>query len=158
MGVTIIKETTELIHYSDSFDVIFASHVLEHLPSLRGIFEMFFQLLKPNGLLLVFVPNCGGSSARKFGVNWGPMCCEKHPLAFDANFFLRNLPDCGFETVSFSDPYPYDLRPEMKARQRVEMFGDGDELVVCGWCRDTNVSTKRGIDAEYRNGAARSDG
>jgi hypothetical protein len=86
----------DLEGYRGQFAAIVASHVLEHLPDLSDVFERFSALLGYGGSLLLFVPNCGGRNARELGVNWGPMCCEKHPLALDSAFFERVLPQHGF--------------------------------------------------------------
>ena len=51
-----------------SFDVIHCSHVLEHLPELRSAFAIFQRVLKPSGILVIFVPNAGGKKACELGV------------------------------------------------------------------------------------------
>lgn len=45
------------IHHSDSFDVIIASEILEHVDSLELFVSLLAQLLKPNGLLIVSTLN-----------------------------------------------------------------------------------------------------
>jgi 2-polyprenyl-3-methyl-5-hydroxy-6-metoxy-1,4-benzoquinol methylase len=141
LGVKSIYEPDKLARYMGSFDAIFASHVLEHLPSLNDTFDLFRKLLKPSGVLLAFVPNCGGTKAREFGVNWGPMCCEKHTTALHLEFFQRNLPHHGFESISFSDPYPQHLRIPISIAQLAGLRCDGDELVVCAWPRANGTSS-----------------
>jgi len=108
LGAAVVSSEGALDELAGSFDSIFASHVLEHLPAPSVAFDRLANLLKPNGLLLAFVPNCGGDEARRFGVNWGPMCCEKHPLAFHAEFLERALPRHGFKCIFFSNPYAPD--------------------------------------------------
>jgi len=143
MGVQTIYEPGRLDCYVESFDAIFAAHVLEHLPSLNGTFDSFFRLLKPNGLLLAFVPNCSGSNANRLGVNWGPMCCEKHTTAFDPDFFRHNLPQHGFEILCFSDPYPQRLTEPVNRVQLSDLRCDGDELVVCAWRRASDLPIQK---------------
>jgi SAM-dependent methyltransferase len=130
LGLTIVTDIESLDRCRGTFDLIFASHVLEHLPSPTGIFERFAMLLRRGGSLLAFVPNCGGRSARELGVKWGPMCCEKHPLALDSAFFHYALPKYGFSVRTMSDPYnPDDLmRPNAPVDEDAEL--SGDELMV----------------------------
>lgn len=108
-----------------SFDIIHSSHVLEHLPELNSVFSRFRRLLKPDGVLIIFVPNAGGRLARELGVRWGPMIGEKHPLAFTAEFFARNLPKHGFLSPRFkSSPYGSSKGAPATVVQ------EGDELMV----------------------------
>jgi 2-polyprenyl-3-methyl-5-hydroxy-6-metoxy-1,4-benzoquinol methylase len=131
LGVRTMSTTRELDSIREAFDAIFASHVLEHLPSLDGTFERFSRLLRPGGLLLVFAPNCGGATARRLGVKWGPMCCQKHSLALDSTFFSRALPDHSFRLVTFSEPYDPVEVARVIAGEELQLHNDGDELVVC---------------------------
>lgn len=58
-----------------SFDLIFMSHVLEHLPDLRPALERCFRLLKPGGRLVVVYPNpqsLGIRNHQQYAVNWDP--------------------------------------------------------------------------------------
>jgi 2-polyprenyl-3-methyl-5-hydroxy-6-metoxy-1,4-benzoquinol methylase len=130
LGVNIYTHQRELENHHGTFDVVFASHVLEHLPVLAGVVELLRSMLAPRGALLIFVPNCGGSNARRHGVYWGPMCCEKHPLAFDAEFFRRSLPDRGFRVAVFSDPYDSQKIALSVHTSTAETRIDGDELMV----------------------------
>lgn len=131
LGVTIIDDFHTLERHAGRFDVILACHVLEHLPSLEGVFDRFRLLSKPTGALLLFVPNCGGSNARKLGARWAPMCCEKHPLAFEASFFERVLPRHGYASVRiFSDPYDPATIARLVNSQAPRGDPSGDELMV----------------------------
>ena len=132
LGVTIIDGYINLDKVKPSyFDIIFSSHVLEHLPMLNGIFERFNTLLKPGGFLLLFVPNCGGNNVKKFGVNWGPMICEKHPLAFSFDFFQTILPQYDFNVKLFSDPYNPNEIKACLLNNKNPIYPYGDELLAC---------------------------
>jgi SAM-dependent methyltransferase len=131
LGLKILGDLRLLLEqYRGSFDAIVASHVLEHLPDLSGVFERFSALLGKGGSLLIFVPNCGGRKAREMGVNWGPMCCEKHPLALDSVFFERALPQYGFTVRTMSDPYEPGALARMQSASGREQDLSGDELMV----------------------------
>lgn len=130
LGVNIIDEYSDLDKIQSSFDIIFSSHVLEHLPSIAGVFERFSALLKPNGILLMFVPNCSGMNAKKYGVRWGPMICEKHSLALDRLFFETVLPKYGFSIKLFSEPYTPKKIKLCKLDNTFYSELHGDELLV----------------------------
>jgi SAM-dependent methyltransferase len=112
-----------------SFDVIHTSHVLEHLPTLMHPFATFRRLLKPSGILVIFVPNAGGKLARELGVEWGPMISERHCLALDATFFAHNLPKYELCPVFGSSPYRGPLAAYESAQQAQRTLA-GDELLV----------------------------
>jgi SAM-dependent methyltransferase len=79
-----------------SFDLIYTDHSLEHTTNLREPLEVFAQLLKPSGKLLIFVPNCSSRLGRQLGVGWGPFIGESHTIAFTDNWYSENLPRHGF--------------------------------------------------------------
>ncbi len=148
LGVTVISSQRALDEMAGSFDAVFASHVLEHLPAPSAELDRLANLLKPNGLLLAFVPNCGGKEARRLGVNWGPMCCEKHPLALDAIFLHRALPGHGFQVFTFSNPYdPEIIKSAMNHCAPRNLHGD--ELMICArkitGQRNANVAVEKPI-------------
>jgi SAM-dependent methyltransferase len=49
-------DVTNVPHRNGSFDVIYCSHVLEHVPDDRRAMREFFRVLKPSGWALLLVP------------------------------------------------------------------------------------------------------
>jgi SAM-dependent methyltransferase len=94
LGVRIVTDVRELM--PASFDIVHTAHVLEHLADLRAAFADFRRLLRPDGHLVIFVPNGDGRSARALGVKWGPMIGEKHVNALTGSFLERALSQYGF--------------------------------------------------------------
>jgi SAM-dependent methyltransferase len=131
LGLKIISCESALDGFAQSFDAVFASHVLEHLSAPAPVFDRLANLLKPNGLLVAFVPNCGGDEARRLGVTWGPMCCEKHPLAFDPQFLERVLPRHGFQVSTFSNPYSFAIIEHALKHPGAPRNLHGNELMIC---------------------------
>ena len=130
LGVKIIDDLNALNDLPpQSVDGIFASHVLEHLPSTQGVFELFSKILKPNGIAVITVPNGGGKQARELGVDWTPLINEKHTLALDRNFFEKNMSSFGFNVTTLSDPYhPGEIRKAIEQNQR--LAAEGEELMI----------------------------
>ena len=67
-GVDFVEETVVLENYS--FDVITMWHVLEHVPDLDYQIKELKRLLKPNGSLIVAVPNFKSYDAKHYGPFW----------------------------------------------------------------------------------------
>jgi 2-polyprenyl-3-methyl-5-hydroxy-6-metoxy-1,4-benzoquinol methylase len=67
-GLSFVKQTTELAN--NSFDVISMWHVLEHVPDLDKQIKELKRLLKPNGTLLIAVPNFKSFDAKHYEKFW----------------------------------------------------------------------------------------
>ncbi|AOW08782.1 class I SAM-dependent methyltransferase [Flavobacterium gilvum] len=67
-GVSFVEKTSEL--ESHSCDVISMWHVLEHVPNLEEQIKELKRLLKPNGTLIVAVPNFKSFDANHYGNFW----------------------------------------------------------------------------------------
>ena len=67
-GVSFVIHTAEL--EDNSFDVISLWHVLEHVPNLDNQIKELKRLLKPNGSLIIAVPNFKSFDAKHYGKFW----------------------------------------------------------------------------------------
>lgn len=67
-GVSFVENTAELENHS--FDVITMWHVLEHVPNLDNQIKELKRLLKPNGSLIIAVPNFKSFDAKHYGKYW----------------------------------------------------------------------------------------
>ncbi|MDJ0688933.1 MAG: methyltransferase domain-containing protein [Xenococcaceae cyanobacterium MO_188.B32] len=105
LGVDIINRLEEINNLAkESFDVIFTSHVLEHLPDISNVFELFYKLLKTGGILAIFVPNCDGCNTlsgfkKKKSFAFG----EKHTIAYDSSFLSQTLENHKFSVHLLKD-------------------------------------------------------
>jgi 2-polyprenyl-3-methyl-5-hydroxy-6-metoxy-1,4-benzoquinol methylase len=66
--VDFVNTTSDLENHS--FDVITMWHVLEHVPDIQNQIIELKRLLKPNGILLVAVPNFKSYDAKHYGKFW----------------------------------------------------------------------------------------
>jgi 2-polyprenyl-3-methyl-5-hydroxy-6-metoxy-1,4-benzoquinol methylase len=62
----------------DQFDVITLWHVLEHLPNLEKQITTFRKLLKPNGTLIIAVPNFKSFDAQYYKSFWAAYDVPRH--------------------------------------------------------------------------------
>lgn len=62
--------TTPALPYQHGWDSVVALHSLEHSNDLNAICSQFRKLLKPNGKLILAVPNFSGSGYRERGMKW----------------------------------------------------------------------------------------
>ncbi len=60
------------------FDVITLWHVLEHIPDLEAALQKIQDLLKPNGILIVAVPNFNSWDAQYYKSYWAAFDVPRH--------------------------------------------------------------------------------
>lgn len=62
----------------EQFNVITLWHVLEHLPKFEAHIEVLQSLLKPNGRLVIAVPNFNSYDAQYYKTNWAAFDVPRH--------------------------------------------------------------------------------
>ena len=86
-----------------SFDVITLWHVLEHLPNLEDDIKIFQKLLKPNGRIVVAVPNFKSFDAEYFKGFWAAYDVPRHLW----HFSQQSIPKIFSEVqVKLESTYP----------------------------------------------------
>jgi SAM-dependent methyltransferase len=132
LGVPIIDDPAELEGLpAHSFDAIFSSHVIEHLPNLAASFDLFSRLLIPGGLLFAAIPNFSGSAARA-GLFWH-WIGQDHPIAPTHEFLAHALLEHGFASARFgSGPFDQRMVERLAARDFDALDTEGEELLIIG--------------------------
>jgi SAM-dependent methyltransferase len=82
-----------------SFDVVSASHVLEHLIDPVGFLRSLTRLTRRNGTVLVEVPNWSHSSRRRMGDQWDQLCPGEHVSFFTARTLKRTFRQAGLNAA-----------------------------------------------------------
>jgi SAM-dependent methyltransferase len=108
----------------EKVDLFFSAHVIEHLPDPNLLWQAASQSLKPDGVVILFMPN--GDPAREqinprsYHQVWGKV----HPLLISATALDSMAQAHGFSGRAYSSPY--DLQ-----NIRSDHSGDlaGDELL-----------------------------
>ncbi|MBC7523208.1 MAG: class I SAM-dependent methyltransferase [Flavobacterium sp.] len=67
-GVAFVNNLSEL--ENNSFDIITMWHVLEHVPDLEKQIAKLKRLLKPDGTIIIAVPNFNSFDAKHYGEFW----------------------------------------------------------------------------------------
>jgi 2-polyprenyl-3-methyl-5-hydroxy-6-metoxy-1,4-benzoquinol methylase len=81
-GLQVFPEEKLYSFTKASFDVITMWHVLEHVSDLNGRMEQLKNLLKPQGTLIIAVPNCDAYDAKKYGEFWAGYDLPRHLYHF----------------------------------------------------------------------------
>jgi len=83
--------------YKDAFfDVVLFNHSLEHMYNPVETLCESYRILKPGGLLLIYIPNAGSFEARLFGKWWVQWDVPRHLFHFTKDTIARLLSKTGF--------------------------------------------------------------
>ncbi len=74
-------------------------HILEHLHDPEPYVEQARQLLRPDGRLIVQVPNAGCWQFLLLGENWNGIDVPRHLIDFRQDDLINLLDHCGFEVL-----------------------------------------------------------
>jgi 2-polyprenyl-3-methyl-5-hydroxy-6-metoxy-1,4-benzoquinol methylase len=75
-GVTFVDNLESIPN--QTFDVITMWHVLEHVPDLENQIKTLKRLLKPNGTIIIAVPNYKSYDAKYYGAFWAAYDVPRH--------------------------------------------------------------------------------
>ncbi len=70
---------------TEGFDVITMWHVLEHVPELNDRIDDLKRLIKPEGIIVIAVPNCTSFDADVYKENWAAYDVPRHLYHFVPN-------------------------------------------------------------------------
>ena len=90
-----------------SFDVITLWHVLEHLPKLENHISVFESLLKPNGRLVIAVPNYKSYDAHYYKNFWAAFDVPRHLWHFSQTSISKLVQQKSMEIES-TNPMTFD--------------------------------------------------
>lgn len=95
-----VFETEQLLKFeAHSFDVITLWHVLEHLPNLEEHTSIFKKLLKPNGTLIIAVPNYKSYDAKYYKQHWAAYDVPRHLWHFDKTSISKLISKVSMEVI-----------------------------------------------------------
>ncbi|GAA4280226.1 class I SAM-dependent methyltransferase [Gaetbulibacter aestuarii] len=83
----------------NKFDVITLWHVLEHLPDLENQLQQFHELLKPNGILIIAIPNYKSFDAEHYQTFWAAYDVPRHLWHFDRTSIKRIADEFQFKLL-----------------------------------------------------------
>jgi 2-polyprenyl-3-methyl-5-hydroxy-6-metoxy-1,4-benzoquinol methylase len=93
-GLDVFCGTVDELETDDRFDLVFMSHVIEHVIDPVATIAKVSSLLKPGGVLYLETPNVGSLDARLFRERWGLIHYPRHLYLFDRATVQRLL-ECG---------------------------------------------------------------
>jgi SAM-dependent methyltransferase len=105
-----VRATLDDARAQAPFDCVTLWHSLEHMADPAGLLKSLSELLAPDGVLLIAVPDGGGLQARVFGPNWFHLDAPRHLYHFDRRSLTYLLRSAGFVTTRLRhQEFEYDL-------------------------------------------------
>jgi O-antigen/teichoic acid export membrane protein/2-polyprenyl-3-methyl-5-hydroxy-6-metoxy-1,4-benzoquinol methylase len=97
-GLTVIHGSYEkLVDYPNYFDIIYCSHVLEHVYAPKEMLLSFKRALKPNGKLLLSLPNSQSFLRKIYGASWRGIEAPRHIAIPSQLELIHYLEEIGFK-------------------------------------------------------------
>jgi SAM-dependent methyltransferase len=84
---------------AETFDAITMWDVLEHLHDPSSTLREIQRILKPDGILVLRVPNIDSRDAQLFRSFWAGLDAPRHTYVFSLNTLGRMLSENGFEVI-----------------------------------------------------------
>jgi SAM-dependent methyltransferase len=91
-GLDIFPGTLREARFPDAyFDYVRSNHSLEHITSPGETLEEIHRILRPDGKVLIGVPNVGSLNARVFGQYWWYLGAPVHPFTYSVETLCQLL-------------------------------------------------------------------
>jgi len=117
LGLKVRFGTLETIHFDDeSFDCIFASHVIEHLLDPISTLQEIHRILKTGGVFISIVPCVSHIKARMHGAKWKYFGPPGHLWYFSRQTFALYLNKFNFQ-ILFSSCFYHRAHLKVIARK-----------------------------------------
>lgn len=100
-GVAVVEGTLDEIETDLTFDVVSASHVIEHVHDPQQFLRRIYSILKPGGTLWVATPNIRSMGHAWYGSAWRGLEPPRHLVLFSKNSLRTLLTDSGYTNIKF---------------------------------------------------------
>ncbi len=123
----------------ETFDVITMWHVLEHVPNLEETVSTIEKLLKPEGILIIAVPNYKSFDAKYYKEHWAAYDVPRHLWHFSQasmrKLFSENLQLIKTKPMIFDSFYVSLLSEKNKTRKQnlIKAFYVGLRSNLSAW-------------------------
>ena len=125
LGKGVLLETSLDDFDGKQFDVITLWHVLEHIPNLNETILKLSKLVKPNGSLIIAVPNFKSFDANYYKNYWAAFDVPRHLWHFSKksikSFFLENFKLEKIEPMVFDSYYVSLLSEKYKSGSKFSL-------------------------------------
>ena len=96
-GVRVVVGSLADAAFQDrSFDIVTMFHVMEHVTNPREVLAEVARILRPDGKVILQVPNIDSWQFRLFGARWYGLDIPRHLIDYSKDSMINLLRDSGF--------------------------------------------------------------
>jgi SAM-dependent methyltransferase len=140
-GLTVINAGVEQLGKLDEkFDCLFCSHILEHTYDPIQFLMLMKSVLKPDGTILLSLPNSQSAFRHYFGESWRGLEAPRHIAIPSASDLKGKIEQLGFEVHASVHHTMFCLAESFKIRRRSEDLSDED------WQKARQLSEQTPLD------------
>ncbi|HET6989568.1 MAG TPA: class I SAM-dependent methyltransferase [Kribbella sp.] len=112
----LMEEVPEI--QDQQYDVIFGSHLIEHLTEPADFLSTASRMLRPGGLIVMVTPNIKSLLARVSGRRWVSFKIPEHVSYYDPQTITTLLERSGFSVRAVDSAYQHYALPFVASRVR----------------------------------------
>ncbi len=125
-GLKITKGSTDVLEpCAETFDVIIASHSVEHVPDPARLFRAFFTALKRGGRLVIEIPNADAAALDIYGKYYYYLTLPVHLNIFSPRSLELMARRHGFSEIALKSASHWRTHAESWLVRRDERRGSG---------------------------------
>ncbi len=124
----------------NTFDAITMWHVLEHVHNLHGYLEQYQKILKPEGKLVIAVPNYTSSDAPSYKEYWAAYDVPRHLYHFSPESMTKLAALKGFKIEAYNPMWYDSFYVSMLSEQYKNGKGNLPKAVINGLLSNLKAS------------------
>ncbi len=119
-GLNVIEgDYSKLDEFRSQFDCIICSHVLEHVHQPLALIKLLRSAMKPNGILLLSLPNANSHLRYAFGENWRGLEAPRHIAIPTLEMMMNLLSENSFTDIKQKNVYGVTFVESSRISQRL---------------------------------------
>lgn len=97
-GRKVVRGDFLTMQFEQQYDVVLMNHVLEHIPQVDQVSKALSQIVKPDGVVLINVPNIHGLIAQVMGPKWSILAPHEH-IWFFSKWAIHKMFASDFKSI-----------------------------------------------------------
>lgn len=132
----------DVFEVDETYDVIMLHHSLEHMPNQADILKRLYELLNPNGKLLIRIPVMSAPLFKKYGTNLVNLDAPRHFFIHSVKSIKTLLAETGFSVyATIFDGVLFDIIASEQYKNDISIYDERSYFVI----REKSIFTKHQI-------------